>query len=83
MKLSQSKWERVLLRWCEMEHTGEVRLLCAVIAEGIATQDKDPWFFSGGGFSAYCRAIGLDPEFVLRQIERADAYEMTLEEEAA
>lgn len=58
-----------------MEATGEVRLVCAVLADGIVEREKHPWFFSGGGFATYCRAIGLDADYVQEQIARADACE--------
>ena len=75
MRVSRSQWEKLLARWCGMEATGEVRLVCAVLADGIVEREKHPWFFSGGGFATYCRAIGLDADYVQEQIARADACE--------
>jgi hypothetical protein len=74
MNVSRSAWEKLLLHWCEMQETGEVKLMCAVIADGIIERVRHPWFFSGGGFDKYCRAIGLDPEFVQQQIKRSEDY---------
>ena len=74
MNVSRSNWEKVLLRWCGMAPTGEVKLICAVIADGIVERDKYPLFFSGGGFDKYCKTIGLDPDFVEQQINRANMH---------
>lgn len=71
--LSRTDWERLLLNWSNMAPTGEVRLVCAVLADGIVDRQKDPRFFAGGGFDAYCRVIGLDPVFVREQIGVADS----------
>jgi hypothetical protein len=75
MNVSRSNWEKLLARWCGMQTTGEVKLICAVIADGIVDREKHPWFFSGGGFDKYCRTIGLDPAFVLQQIKRAEKHD--------
>lgn len=71
-RVTSGQWEKVLLRWCNLEPTGEVRLICAVIADGIVKREEHPWFFSQGGFAKYCLAIGLDPDFVYSQIARAN-----------
>lgn len=73
MRVSRSQWEKLLLRWSGMEATGEVRLVCAVLADGIVEREEHPWFFSGGGFATYCKAIGLNETYIQEQIERADA----------
>ena len=74
MNVSRSSWEKLLLRWSGLAATGEARLVCAVLADGIVDREKHPWFFSGGGFGLYCRAIGLDEAFVEEQIKRAEMH---------
>jgi hypothetical protein len=71
MKVSRANWERLLLRWSGMQPTGEARLVCAVIADGIVDEDKSHLFFVSGGFDRYCKAVGLDPVFVKEQMLRA------------
>lgn len=74
MELSRTQWERVLIRWCDMPALPEVKLTCAVIADGIVDREKYPWFIAAGCFDAWCRVIGLDTQFVLEQIQRAEAF---------
>lgn len=74
MELNRAQWERVLIRWCDLQATPEVRLTCAVIADGIVDREKLPWFFERGCFDAWCRVIGLDTQFVLEQIQRAGEF---------
>lgn len=74
MEPSRTQWERVLIRWCGLQPTPEVRLYCAAIADGIVDRKRDSWFFERGCFDAWCRVIGLDPVFVLEQIQRAAAF---------
>ena len=74
MELSRTQWERVLIRWCGLQQTPEVKLVCAVIADGIVDREKYSWFIAAGCLDAWCRIIGLDPVFVLEQIQRAVAF---------
>ena len=74
MEPSRTQWERVLIRWCGLQQTPEVKLVCAVIADGIVDREKYPWFIAAGCFDAWCRVIGLDTQFVLEQIQRAVAF---------
>jgi hypothetical protein len=79
--LGRLAWEKMLLRWSGMEPSGEVKLICAVIADGIIERERDHWFFSTGGFESYCSVIGLSPVFVLEQMYRAaDFHEKELAE---
>ena len=73
MTLSRSHWEKLLLRWSGMHPTGEVKLICAVIADGICDVREQARFFQNGGLAAYCSAIGLDVDFIKQQIDRAEA----------
>jgi len=72
--VNRSNWEKLLMRWSGMQDTGEVRLICAVIADGIIERHRDKRFFLEGGFDNYCRAINLEPRFVKEQISRSDDY---------
>ena len=74
MKLSSNTWEKLLKRWLPFQSTPESNLIVAVIADGIVNRERESWFFTNGGFETYCRIVGLDPEFVLQQIERASDY---------
>lgn len=81
--LSQSQWEKLLLRWSGMEPIGEVRLVCAVIASAIV-EEKTPeggacaayqTGFFNGPVSAWCALIGLDWRFVVEQAIRLCAFQ--------
>ena len=73
MNISRANWEKLLLRWSGMQPTGEARLICAVIADGIVDEDRSHLFFVSGGFDRYCKLISLDPVFVREQMDRAKA----------
>jgi len=72
-KVSVTQWSKLLTRWTGLSPTGEVRLICAVLADGVANSGRPSSFFPDG-FSAYCRLVGLNPEFVMEQVERARKY---------
>lgn len=82
MKLSVSVWEKQLLSWCNLE-CGEAALICRVIATAICDEpsealdkNREPYaseFFVTGWFRHYCRAVGLEADFVMEQVKRANA----------
>lgn len=76
LRLTNDQWAKLLLRWSGLKPTPEVRLVCAVIASGITGSDDDdgPWV-CGQWFVAYCRLLGLDPDFVREQVARAAVFE--------
>jgi hypothetical protein len=79
MHLSREKWSVMLLRWTGFDASPELRLICAVIAEAIATRSQsDISFLAGNGLNNYCRLIGLDPQFVREQIGRADDFDKSV-----
>lgn len=75
--MTQTRWEKVLSRWSDAPECGEKRLLVALLAMAIteearAVGDFEHGFFHrGGGFDKYCKVVGLNPQFVREQIERA------------
>ena len=84
--VSFSQWQTLLRRWCPLETTPEVKLLCAILAQAIddepavAAGRRAPPFTTGffrtgaGGFFRYCGLLNLDGDFVLEQIARARAW---------
>ena len=79
--LRLTEWQTLIEQWCPMRKSGEVQLICSVLAQAIADEpkyaldnDQVPYKtpFFRGMFVAYCRLIGLDPVFVLEQIARAN-----------
>ena len=91
-KLSAYAWEKLLARWTGLQPTGEVKFICAIIASAIdeepseaRLQHRRP-FYSGfftGYFFKYCKILGLDPEFVIEQVERANSSDEKLDRAAA
>ena len=84
--LTNSSWEKLLLRWTNMQPTGEVRLVCAMLAAAIVAdvtkatdEGRKP---CGAGFcgswrmDAWCGAIGLRGAFVREQVCRAHMHEL-------
>jgi hypothetical protein len=71
-----------------MEPTGEVKLVCAVIASAIVEEPEDairagraPYRsgFFDGPVSIWCALIGLDWQFVIEQAERLSAFQRIAE----
>lgn len=79
-RLPRRVWEKLLVRWCPMEATPEVNLVVWLLASAIADEPgeaarggRKPFKggFFDGRFNAWCRAVGLNPRFVLEQIDVA------------
>jgi hypothetical protein len=77
LDMTQNRWTTVLSRWSDVPECGEKRLMVALLAMAIteesrAERDFEHGFFTrGGGFDTYCKVIGLNPQFVREQIDRA------------
>lgn len=83
---SMSQWEKLLSRWSEFPECGEKRLLCAVVAQAICDKHKsisnsglqvasveDISGSFGRWFVNTCRAISLDPVYVLNRFVEAES----------
>lgn len=86
-QLNCGMWEKMLLRWCPMEPTPEVRLVCWVLLHWIA---DEPAFCRGtdralyetgvfdGVFQAYARMVQLNPEFIVDQVRVANRAQVSM-----
>lgn len=87
MILGLLRWTKILARWASTPESPEKRLIVAVLAQAISDeQDRvkrskyslDLNFgFSESMFEAYCRMVGLNPDFVREQVSIAHEHKGT------
>jgi hypothetical protein len=75
--LTQTHWNKLLLRWGEAPNIGEKRFLAHMLALALMEEarHKEPcwdagFFEPGGAFDYHCEAIGADGTFVREQAAR-------------
>ena len=82
--MNVSRWSRLILRWASVDTTPEVHLIVAILANAIEDERYrfivGPKYTTGffdkyAGFFVYCKAIGVNPEFLQTQIQIAADYE--------
>lgn len=75
--LSPSAWSKLILRWTELEPTGEVRLLAAALGQWInerqvkaANNGFDPDYsgVTGRAMESVCMALGIDRTFFFARL---------------
>jgi len=81
----RSTWEKLLRRWATVERSPESDLLAAVIAQAIedkATEDRSSGLavtfapsFMANAIPSYCACIGVNPQFLMEQCNKAFAME--------
>ena len=82
----RATWEKLLRRWSTVERSPDADLLVAVIAQAIedkATADRSSCLpvtfapsFMASAIPSYCACIGVDPQFLLEQCNKAFATEV-------
>ncbi|HQQ68770.1 MAG TPA: hypothetical protein PLL92_00435 [Alicycliphilus sp.] len=78
-------WEKLLRRWATVDRSPESEFLVGVIAQAIedkATADRSSGLpvtfapsFMESAIPYYCACIGIDPQFLLEQCNKAFAME--------
>jgi len=86
MKLNETAWQKLIIRWSELKPTPEVKLIAAIIAKAIIDERKRslPHFVGGfwdTNFLRYSKIIGINPQFLIEQINRANDFVPKLEQE--
>ena len=80
MKLSIYSWRKLISRWAGIGPSPERNLAVEVITQAVfdATR-KDPdgapepdWM--GDGLRYWCKAIAIDPDFLVAQVNRAAGF---------
>ena len=81
----RATWEKLLRRWATVERSPASDLLVAVIAQAIedkATRERSSGLavtfapsFMANAIPSYCACIGVDPQFLLEQCNKAFAAE--------
>lgn len=81
----RATWEKLLRRWATVGRSPESELLIAVIAQAIedkATGDRSSGLavtfapsFMESALTSYCAFIGIAPQFLLEQCNKAFAME--------
>ncbi len=79
MKPSKEQWETIISRWSNITECGEKRLLCYLLADAVK-QEIDSWhtpgdvfrspFFSLGRFDRYMKLLGIEPNYVKKEMQR-------------
>lgn len=86
-RLWPDEWEKMALRWTEIEHTGEIRLMAAVMSFVIADEleaamaDLREPFEAGSEASkelyTFAAVLGISAEFIRPVILKAYRFYMT------
>ncbi len=81
----RATWEKLLRRWATVGRSPESEFLIAIIAQAIedkATADRSSGLpvtfapsFMESAIPSYCACIGVDPQFLLEQCNKAFATE--------
>lgn len=81
----RATWEKLLRRWATVGRSPESEFLIAVIAQAIedkATADRSSGLavnfapsFLENAIPSYCACIGVDPQFLLEQCNKAFSTE--------
>ena len=80
----RATWEKLLRRWATVDRSPESEFLIAIIAQAIedkATGDRSSGLpvtfapsFMASAIPSYCACIGVDPQFLLEQCNKAFEY---------